>query len=78
MDAIFGFSFKGGTVREPFNTILNTLKEIQVPLASVDIPSGEHWDSKCSVPPLRTGILNVVSYRTGILNVASLLSGQRF
>lgn len=41
VDAIFGFSFQGA-VREPFGTILNTLKRITVPIASVDIPSG--WD----------------------------------
>ncbi|XP_073423232.1 NAD(P)H-hydrate epimerase isoform X2 [Dendrobates tinctorius] len=41
IDAIFGFSFKGA-VREPFGSILNTLKRITIPIASVDIPSG--WD----------------------------------
>lgn len=41
VDAIFGFSFKGA-VREPFNSILSTLKHVTVPIASVDIPSG--WD----------------------------------
>ena len=40
VDAIFGFSFKGG-VRAPFDTILTTLREIKTPIASVDIPSGE-------------------------------------
>ncbi|XP_073495594.1 NAD(P)H-hydrate epimerase [Phyllobates terribilis] len=41
IDAIFGFSFKGA-VREPFGSILNTLRRITIPIASVDIPSG--WD----------------------------------
>ncbi|XP_064416609.1 NAD(P)H-hydrate epimerase [Latimeria chalumnae] len=41
VDAIFGFSFKGA-VREPFNSILKILKEVTIPIASVDIPSG--WD----------------------------------
>ncbi|KAG7457943.1 hypothetical protein MATL_G00232570 [Megalops atlanticus] len=41
VDAIFGFSFQGA-VREPFGTILDTLKKATVPIASVDIPSG--WD----------------------------------
>ncbi|KAJ8273624.1 hypothetical protein GJAV_G00103730 [Gymnothorax javanicus] len=41
VDAIFGFSFKGA-VRDPFGTILATLKKVTVPIASVDIPSG--WD----------------------------------
>lgn len=41
IDAIFGFSFKGA-VREPFGSILDTLKKTTVPIASIDIPSG--WD----------------------------------
>ncbi|KAI5091111.1 NAD(P)H-hydrate epimerase precursor [Silurus meridionalis] len=41
IDAVFGFSFKGA-VREPFATILSTLKKISVPIASIDVPSG--WD----------------------------------
>lgn len=40
VDAIFGFSFKGA-VREPFGSILSTLEHITVPIASIDIPSGE-------------------------------------
>ena len=39
IDAIFGFSFKG-SVREPFASILEVLKNTTVPLASIDIPSG--------------------------------------
>ncbi|XP_054035461.1 NAD(P)H-hydrate epimerase [Dryobates pubescens] len=41
VDAIFGFSFKGA-VREPFGSILSTLQQVTVPIASIDIPSG--WD----------------------------------
>ena len=44
VDAIFGFSFKG-TVRAPFDAILSVLREIKTPIASVDIPSGEHGTS---------------------------------
>lgn len=40
IDAIFGFSFKGA-VREPFGSILNVLKKTTVPIASIDIPSGQ-------------------------------------
>lgn len=40
IDAIFGFSFKGA-VREPFGSILDTLKKTTVPIASIDIPSGQ-------------------------------------
>ena len=39
VDAIFGFSFKGN-IREPFGTIINTLKDVKAPLCSVDVPSG--------------------------------------
>jgi NAD(P)H-hydrate epimerase len=39
VDAIFGFSFKGD-VRTPFDEVLKTLKEVQVPLCAVDVPSG--------------------------------------
>lgn len=40
IDAIFGFSFKGA-VREPFGSILGVLKKTTVPIASIDIPSGQ-------------------------------------
>eukprot|EP00919_Chromeraceae_sp_WS-2016_P005648 GHVR01013210.1.p1 GENE.GHVR01013210.1~~GHVR01013210.1.p1 ORF type:complete len:252 (+),score=56.51 GHVR01013210.1:2-757(+) len=42
IDAILGFSYSGGTVREPFNSIINTINLSNVPKLSVDIPSG--WD----------------------------------
>ncbi|KXJ05268.1 NAD(P)H-hydrate epimerase [Exaiptasia diaphana] len=41
VDAIFGFSFKG-SVRAPFDDVLKTFKDIEIPLCSVDVPSG--WD----------------------------------
>jgi NAD(P)H-hydrate repair Nnr-like enzyme with NAD(P)H-hydrate epimerase domain len=41
VDAIFGFSFKGSSVRAPFDQVLTTLRQVTVPLASVDIPSGK-------------------------------------
>ncbi|XP_067425825.1 NAD(P)H-hydrate epimerase [Emydura macquarii macquarii] len=47
VDAIFGFSFKGA-VREPFNSILRTLEEVTIPIASIDIPSG--WDVEKGSP----------------------------
>ena len=40
VDAIFGFSFKGTTVRPPFDNILSALRQVKSPIASVDIPSG--------------------------------------
>lgn len=40
LDAIFGFSFKGN-VRAPFDTVLDTLKDVKIPLCAVDIPSGK-------------------------------------
>lgn len=42
IDAIFGFSFQGA-VREPFGSILDVLKKITVPIASIDIPSGRDY-----------------------------------
>lgn len=42
VDAIFGFSFKGTSVRSPFDQVLSSLRQINVPIASIDIPSG--WD----------------------------------
>ena len=40
VDAIFGFSFKGNA-RPPFADVLSALKEVTIPVCSVDIPSGE-------------------------------------
>lgn len=45
IDAIFGFSFKGA-VREPFGSILGVLKKTTVPIASIDIPSGQSAHKK--------------------------------
>lgn len=43
VDAIFGFSFKPESgVRPPFDAVLKRLRETEVPIASIDIPSG--WD----------------------------------
>ncbi|XP_028402335.1 NAD(P)H-hydrate epimerase-like [Dendronephthya gigantea] len=47
VDAIFGFSFKGN-IREPFCGVINTLKNVTVPLCSVDVPSG--WDVEKGAP----------------------------
>ena len=41
VDAIFGYSFKGA-LREPFGSTIAKLKESELPVCSVDIPSG--WD----------------------------------
>ncbi|NXD31928.1 NNRE epimerase, partial [Spelaeornis formosus] len=46
VDAIFGFSFQGA-VREPFGSILSTLERVTVPIASIDIPSGEVLAGTC-------------------------------
>ncbi|ELR25301.1 proteinbinding protein, partial [Acanthamoeba castellanii str. Neff] len=43
VDAIFGYSFKPHSgVRPPFDAVLKRLRETEVPIASLDIPSG--WD----------------------------------
>ncbi|KAJ3038510.1 hypothetical protein HK097_003151 [Rhizophlyctis rosea] len=41
LDAIFGFSFSG-EIRPPFDSVIKTLKQSKIPIASIDIPSG--WD----------------------------------
>ncbi|PFH38058.1 putative apolipoprotein A-I binding protein [Besnoitia besnoiti] len=41
VDCIFGFSFRGA-LRPPFDSVLRTLKAANIPVLSVDIPSG--WD----------------------------------
>ena len=48
IDAVFGFSFLGD-VRAPFDTVLERMVGCQVPIASVDIPSGWHVEDG---PPL--------------------------
>lgn len=40
LDCIFGFSFEGQP-REPFSSIITALTRTQVPLISVDVPSGQ-------------------------------------
>jgi NAD(P)H-hydrate epimerase len=41
IDAVFGFGFNG-EVRPPFDKVLDLMKNFDVPIASIDIPSG--WD----------------------------------
>jgi NAD(P)H-hydrate epimerase len=41
LDAIFGFSFTG-TIRSPFDTIISEINLSELPIVSVDIPSGWH------------------------------------
>lgn len=45
IDAIFGFSFQSGSIRPPFDDIINTINATEIPVLSVDIPSG--WDVDC-------------------------------
>lgn len=48
VDAIFGFSFSGGTIREPFGTAITQIMDVQmthnIPVISVDVPSGWNVD----------------------------------
>ncbi|XP_053387118.1 NAD(P)H-hydrate epimerase-like isoform X2 [Mercenaria mercenaria] len=41
VDALFGFSFKG-PVRPEFESVMETLKKVESPICSIDVPSG--WD----------------------------------
>lgn len=45
IDCIFGFSFKGPEIREPYNKLLNKLKNSECTVISVDVPSGWQIDS---------------------------------
>ncbi|CAK9036962.1 Pyridoxine/pyridoxamine 5'-phosphate oxidase 1 [Durusdinium trenchii] len=43
LDAVFGFSFDASRgFRAPFDTVMQSLSSTEVPVASVDIPSGWH------------------------------------
>ena len=43
LDGVFGFSFNSrGPIRPPFDHVMKLLRETQVPIAAIDIPSG--WD----------------------------------
>ena len=46
VDAIFGFNFKGA-IRPPFERVLSTLRSVSIPIASVDIPSGNSCVCVC-------------------------------
>lgn len=39
VDALFGFSFKGD-LRPPFKEVIPILKELTIPICSIDVPSG--------------------------------------
>ncbi|KAK3094766.1 hypothetical protein FSP39_005941 [Pinctada imbricata] len=41
VDALFGFSFKP-PVRPEFASVIETLKKVEIPICSIDVPSG--WD----------------------------------
>jgi len=47
LDAVFGFSF-AGSVRSPFDTVLQRIAASGVPVASVDVPSG--WNVESGPP----------------------------
>ena len=43
VDSIFGFSFQAsGDIREPFGSAIELLKQVDVPVVAIDIPSGWH------------------------------------
>ena len=54
VDAIFGFSFTG-EIRAPFAEIIENLKQVKIPICSIDIPSGwnvEKDTSECIQPEM--------------------------
>jgi len=42
VDAVFGYSFQGTSLRAPFDSILANMNKSKLPIVSVDVPSG--WD----------------------------------
>lgn len=61
VDAIFGYSFvvDESGIREPFNTIIQTLKKEEyskVPILCIDIPSGWNVDSEDVQTNLKQGL----------------------
>ncbi|KAK6360464.1 hypothetical protein TWF730_006606 [Orbilia blumenaviensis] len=48
VDAIFGFSFTGTTIRAPFDAVITAMKSSKAPTTSVDVPSS--WDVENGPP----------------------------
>ena len=42
LDGIFGFSFRGDNIRSPFDKIMGSMRKCDVPIVSIDVPSGWH------------------------------------
>ena len=42
LDGIFGFSFKGDSIRSPFDKLMDSMRNCDVPIVSIDVPSGWH------------------------------------
>ena len=40
LDGIFGFSFKGDSIRSPFDKLMDSMRNCDVPIVSIDVPSG--------------------------------------
>jgi NAD(P)H-hydrate epimerase len=76
VDAVFGFSFKAGGLRAPFDTIVPTMKSSKLPLVSVDIPSG--WDVDSGPTADGTGLEpDVLISLTGPKLCAAKFTGSR-
>jgi len=43
LDGIFGFSFKGD-IRSPFDTVVEAMNKTEIPICSIDVPSGWNVD----------------------------------
>lgn len=41
IDAMLGLEADDSNIKEPYSGILATLKQIKIPIVSVDVPSGE-------------------------------------
>ena len=40
LDGIFGFSFKGDSIRSPFDKLMDSMRNCDVPIVSIDVPYG--------------------------------------
>ncbi|KAM6948184.1 yjeF N-terminal domain-containing 3-like [Aplochiton taeniatus] len=60
VDAIFGLETNLSTVEEPFSSVLLSLRQVRIPIASVDIPSGwkeEEANDDCLNPAVLISIM---------------------
>lgn len=80
VDGLFGFSFKA-PVRESFRDVMNLLTETDVPVISIDIPSGWNVESgpdgeKHVKPRMLISLTGEFRYRQGVFQALVLILFQ--